>query len=122
MEGQLREKSPGRALDKILARPPSPTSGSGTKPLATLFAHLDPALKKNKKGWAAKKPAKPNSQSEGTTLDVFGASGSGQLNLLQEVLAAGQPIDALDAQRRSPLHYAVAALLNSIENVIFTLF
>lgn len=78
------------------------------KKLVTLFAHLDKSVKPKQVGWAAKKPARKASSATAGALDVFGACESGQLNLLKEVLSAGQPVDALDAQKRTPLHYAVA--------------
>jgi len=84
-------------------------AGQGSTQRPTLFVNKDKSNTLSpapKKGWAA--PRRSFSSPDGSSsLDLFGACASGQLQLAKELVAAGQPIEAKDAQRRTPLHYAV---------------
>ena len=45
------------------------------------------------------------SLTHGSDLDIFKAASAGSLNLLKDLIAAGQPIDATDESRRTALHH-----------------
>jgi hypothetical protein len=61
-----------------------------------------------RQGKVARSAQEIGSEQKRADLNIFEASRNGSLNLLKDMVAAGQPIDARDGERRTPLHYAAA--------------